>query len=311
MKNLIKYLGIQTDTTAHKEKIISAVGGFLGIFFILQITNYFVPGVSGALIVASMGASAVLLFAVPHGPLSQPWPLIGGHVISAIIGVSVRMLVPDIFLAAALAVGISIGVMYYLRCIHPPGGASALAAVVSGPDVYALGFQYVLTPVFINAGVIMLTAILVNYSFPWRRYPAALSVKPKAKDSPTHGLGLIPRTNLQHALKSMQSFSDISEEELEEIYQKAAQYKCDSKLTLEDIKLGHYYLHGKNTGTGVVRRVIDESDDKNNDMVIYKIITGSDRQKTASTTRENFAKWAKYEVVFENNQWKIFEEKNS
>ena len=82
MKNLIKYLGIQKDTTAHKEKFISAIGGFLGIFLILHITNYFVPGIAGALIVASMGASAVLLFAVPHGPLSQPWPLIGGHIIS-------------------------------------------------------------------------------------------------------------------------------------------------------------------------------------------------------------------------------------
>ena len=310
MKKFIKYLGIQKDTTAHKEKVISAVGGFLGIFLILQITNYFVPGVSGALIVASMGASAVLLFAVPHGPLSQPWPLIGGHVISAIIGVSVRMYVPDMFLAAALAVGISIGVMYYLRCIHPPGGASALAAVVSGPSVYALDFQYVLTPVFINALVIVLTAILVNYPFAWRRYPAALSVKPQTKAEPIHGLGLIPRADLQYALKAMQSFADISEEGLEEIYQKAAQYKRDSDLSVADIKLGHYYLHGKNTDTGVVRRVIDESDDKNNDMVIYKNITGPDRQQTASITRENFAKWARHEVVFENEQWKIIEGKN-
>jgi len=311
MNDFIRFLGVQKDTTAHKEKVISAAGGFLGIFLILQITNYFLPGIAGALIVASMGASAVLLFAVPHGPLSQPWPLIGGHVISAIIGVSVRMLVPDMFLAAALAVGISIGAMYYLRCIHPPGGASALAAVVSGPDVYALGFQYVLTPVFINASVIMLTAMLVNYPFAWRRYPAILSVKSQVKASPAHGLGLIPRSDLQYALKSMQSFADISEEELEVIYRKAAQHKRDSNFKLSDIKLGHYYLHGKNSDTGVVRRVIDESDNESNDMVIYKIITGPDRQQTGSVTRANFAKWAKHEVVFENNQWKIMEGKNT
>jgi CBS domain-containing membrane protein len=309
MKNFIKYLGIQKDTTAHKEKLISAVGGFLGIFLILHITNYFVPGIAGALIVASMGASAVLLFAVPHGPLSQPWPLIGGHVISAIIGVSVQMLVPDLFLAAALAVGISIGVMYYLRCIHPPGGASALAAVVSGHDVYALGFQYVLTPVFINACVIVLTAVLVNYFFPWRRYPAALACKEDPTPKPATGLGVIPRADLQYALKAMQSFSDISEDELEEIYRKAAQHKSDRDFKKSDIKLGFYYLHGKDADTGVVRRVIDESDDKNNDMVIYKIITGPDRQQTATTTREKFAKWAKHEVVFENNQWQIIKRK--
>lgn len=71
-KKLAQLVGVQLDTTSHWEKMISGVGGFLGIFLILQITHFFVPGVAGALIVASMGASAVLLFAVPHGPLSQP-----------------------------------------------------------------------------------------------------------------------------------------------------------------------------------------------------------------------------------------------
>ena len=130
IKKIAHFIGVQLDTTNHVEKLISAAGGFIGILLILQVTHFFIPGVAAALIVASMGASAVLLFAVPHGPLSQPWPLIAGHVISASIGVTVRLYVPDMFLAGALAVGLSIGVMYYLRCIHPPGGASALAAVV-------------------------------------------------------------------------------------------------------------------------------------------------------------------------------------
>ncbi|MBI3188205.1 MAG: HPP family protein, partial [Gammaproteobacteria bacterium] len=169
-KRFLQLIGVQLDTTDHREKLISAVGGFLGIFLVLNITHFFVPGVAGALIVASMGASAVLLFAVPHGPLSQPWPLLGGHVLSAMIGVTMHILVDDMFLAGALAVGISIAVMYYTRCIHPPGGASALAAVVSGPAVYALGYQFVLTPVLLNALVILVVALLVNYPFAWRRY---------------------------------------------------------------------------------------------------------------------------------------------
>jgi len=308
MKKITAFLGVQLDTTPHKEKLVSAIGGFLGIFFILHITQYFVSGLAGALIVASMGASAVLLFAVPHGPLSQPWPLIGGHVISACIGVTVRMLVPDIYLAAALAVGISIGVMYYLRCIHPPGGASALAAVVSGPEVAALGFQYVLTPVLLNAVVIMLVAIIVNYPFPWRRYPFSLSVKRDVTEDIKHGsLGLIPKRDLQFAIKSMQSFADISEQELEQIYQAAALHSKQTQLSKDDIKLGHYYIHGANAGNGVVRRVIDESEQDDKDMVIYKVITGADRQTTSVTTRETFAKWAKHEVVFEKDQWKILQ----
>ena len=310
-----KLLGVQIDVTQHKEKIISAVGGFIGIYAILFITQLYVPVPSASLIVASMGASAVLLFAVPHGPLSQPWPVFGGHVISAVIGVTVRLLVPDMLLAAALAVGISIAVMYYLRCIHPPGGATALAAVVGGPDIQALGFGFVLTPVMINASIILLMAWLVNYPFSWRRYPSALSTSETTtaalRQSSDAGIGRIPRRDLEFALKSMQSFADISEEELENIYLRASQHAMDMRLKSDDIKLGHYYIHGPYAGAGEVRRVIDESvaEIGKKDMVIYKIITGPDRQVTASCTREAFANWARHEVEYINEQWKIIEKK--
>lgn len=312
MNNYIKkigaFLGVQLDTTPHKEKLISALGGFIGIFFILHITNYFVPGLSGALIVASMGASAVLLFAVPHGPLSQPWPLIGGHVLSAFIGVSTYIIVPDMFLAAALAVGVSIAVMHYLRCIHPPGGASALAAVVGGQDVISLGYQYVLTPVLLNAMVIFILAMVVNYPFSWRRYPSFLSLRSRTPGDKKHGgLGVIPKRDLQYALKSMKSFADVSEEELEAIFSTAILHNKQAKLTKQDILLGHYYIHGHNSGKGVIRRVIDESEQNDKDMIIYKVITGSDRQTTSVITREAFAQWARHEVVFEKNQWKIIQ----
>ena len=305
-----KLLGIQSDLTSHGEKLISAVGGFLGIFIILYITRAFVGETASVLIVASMGASAVLLFAVPHGPLSQPWPLLGGHFISALIGISIRMLVPDMLLAAALAVGLSIGVMYYLRCIHPPGGASALAAVVSGPEVHALGYLFALVPVLLNATVILLVALLVNYPFKWRRYPVGLARQSEqaGEARSKHGsIGRIPRRDLEYALKSMRSFSDISEDDLEQIYQRASQHALTTKMSADDIQLGHYYLHGQLGSHGVVRRIIDESpaDDPAKDMVIYKIITGPEQQKTAVCTREAFAQWAKHEVVFQDDHWLI------
>ena len=312
-----KLLGVQIDVTPHKEKLVSAVGGFIGIYAILFVTRLSVTGSSASLIVASMGASAVLLFAVPHGPLSQPWPVFGGHVISAIIGVSVRLLVPDMLVAAALAVGLSIGVMYYLRCIHPPGGATALSAVVAGPEVTALGYDFVLTPVMINAGIILLVAWLVNFPFKWRRYPAVLSTAETTTDAlrkSSHGrIGRIPRRDLEYALKSMQSFADISEQELENIYLRASQHAMDMRLQPEDIKLGHYYIHGPYADSGVVRRVIDESEAEtgNKDMVIYKIITGPQRQQTASCSREAFASWARHEVAFIDEQWQIIEKKDA
>ncbi|VFN05741.1 MAG: HPP family protein [Candidatus Kentron sp. G] len=156
------------------EKLICALGGFLAILVVIWITRHFVPSGGVALVVASMGASAVLLFVVPASPFSQPWPLLAGHLIPGTIGVTCGMLIPDLMLASAITVSATILVMQYLRCIHPPGGATALTAVIGGPDIHALGYQFLLTPVGINVVIMLGMAILVNYWFPWRRYPAGL-----------------------------------------------------------------------------------------------------------------------------------------
>ncbi|MCK5667362.1 MAG: HPP family protein [Thiotrichaceae bacterium] len=304
---LIQLLGIQLDNTQHKEKIISATGGFISIFFVLLITSSIVGMQSAGLIVASMGASAVLLFAVPQGPLSQPWPVAGGHLLSALVGVSCYLIIPNLILAASLAVGISIAVMYYFRCIHPPGGATALAAVVGGKQIHLLGYEYVISPVLYNVLAILLVAIAFNYMFPWRRYPAALAKQQQLKkDSKVKesSIGIIPRSDLEYALKSMRSFTDISEIELEQIYKTASQHELATHLAPEHIILGHYYLHGKNDGSGVIKRVIDESCDAK-DMIIYKVITGPERKKTEASSREEFSIWAKHEVIYKEDKWSI------
>jgi CBS-domain-containing membrane protein len=312
LKNWPRLIGVQLDTTTHREKLISAAGGFVSILLVLMITQHFVPGVSGALIVASMGASAVLLFAVPHGPLSQPWPVFGGHVLSALMGVTFFNLIPDMVVAAAVAVGVSIVVMFYSRCIHPPGGATALAAVVGSDAVHQLGYQFVLTPVMLNALIILIVAVIFNYPLAWRRYPFALvqiraenekavaaSVKHKEQSA-------IPRSDLEFALRQLGTFSNISEEELERIYATAKQHGRQHMLKPDDIKLGHYYAHGMYSDHLAVRRIIDESRHENpdKDMVIYKIVAGRDLYKTAAVTRRDFARWAKYEVALYGNIWR-------
>jgi CBS-domain-containing membrane protein len=305
LKNLFELLGFQLDTTAHKEKLISALGGFCAIFMIFLLTSHYVKGPESHLIIASMGASAVLLFAVPHGPLSQPWPVFGGHLISATIGVSAALLINNTVLAAALAVGLSIGVMYYLRCIHPPGGATALSAVVGGSQIHQLGFDFLVTPVLLNVAIILCVAVLFNLPFAWRRYPALYAKVSKNEScEKAQQIGRIPRKDLEFALKSMQSFTDISELELERIYQTATSHQLSRHLSIEDIKLGHYYLHGRSNGKGVIRRVIDESAD-HKDMLIYKVITGPENGKTQVASRENFSRWAQHEVSFENGEWLI------
>ena len=308
----IHLIGVDLEKVSHHERIISAVGGFLGIGGILLVTTSVLPVASAGLIVASMGATAVLLFAVPHGKLSQPWALIGGHFISACIGVTAAKLVPETILAAALAVGLAIGAMHYTRCIHPPGGASALAAVISGSKVHALGYMYVLTPVMLNVAVILLIAILVNLPFAWRRYPAALkSLLGKVK--PEETLELREQTGIQiddihYAIEKMDIVVDVTDDDLNEIFRLAKQHANEGRLTVRQIHLGKSYSNGEYGNDWSVRMVLDESPETESNQVIYRVVAGKDRRNTGVCTREEFAQWAKYEVIRNENNWQRVEE---
>jgi CBS-domain-containing membrane protein len=210
-------------SVSHREQWISAVGGLVGILAVLAVSRELLAGQPAYFIVASMGASAVLLFAAPHGALSQPWPLIGGHLVSAAVGVTVTGLIGDPGLEAAVAVALSIGLMYGLRCLHPPGGATALFAVLGGESIHALGYGYLVAPVLLNALTLLVVAILFNYPFAWRRYPQAwmhesaevvCAVAPDAHPEKC----MIPHSALVYALSQIDTFVDVSEEDLQRIY---------------------------------------------------------------------------------------------
>jgi len=162
---LRRWAGIGHERATHTEKWLSTAGGLAGILGVALISQSQLGLAGSASIIASMGSSAVLLFAVPHGPLSQPWSVFGGHLVSAIVGVTCVKLIPVPMLAAAIAVALAIGAMHYLRCIHPPGGATALGAVLGGDAVHQLGYQFVITPVMLNALTILLVALLFNAPF--------------------------------------------------------------------------------------------------------------------------------------------------
>lgn len=203
---------------SHGEKGISAVGGFLGILAVLWISNSVLDQQGAAMVIASMGASAVLVFAVPHGALSQPWSVLGGNVISAFIGVSCAQQIADPFVAGAAAVGLAILAMYYLQCLHPPGGATALVAVLGGESVQQLGYGFLLTPVLANVLVLLAVAVLINLPFQWRRYPLTF-VRPRAETEPAarEEVG-ITHSDLVYALSQLDSFIDVSEQDLIRIY---------------------------------------------------------------------------------------------
>lgn len=218
----------EINHASHNERWISAVGGFIGVLAVLWVSSQVLDHQGAAMIIASMGASAVLLFAVPHGALSQPWAVVGGNVISALIGVTCAQQVGDMYLAAALAVGLSIAAMYYLRCLHPPGGATALVAVLGGEAVHQLGYGFVVSPVLINTLIILATAVLVNLPFHWRRYPASFAQTAKAAEiTPPTERALLAHQDLVYALSKLDSFIDVSEEDLIRIFTLAVHHTHD------------------------------------------------------------------------------------
>jgi CBS-domain-containing membrane protein len=154
------------------EIIWSWIGSFLVISAVAYIDNRFLEGTDLVLIIGSFGASAVLIYGAIRSPLAQPRNLLGGHIISAIIGVfAYKLLYPHIWLAAALAVATSIAVMHATRTLHPPGGATALIAVIGGQKIHDLGYLYAIIPVGTGALIMLIVALSINNLPRSRRYP--------------------------------------------------------------------------------------------------------------------------------------------
>jgi CBS domain-containing membrane protein len=176
---------------------------------------------SGAIwLIAPMGASAVLLFCLPGSPLAQPWAVIGGNVVSALVGVACFKLLGTGVWTAPLAGGLAILAMFSLRCLHPPGGAVALTAVLADPSVHALGFQFALAPVALNSALMVGAALVVN-NVTGRRYPHAQRSPldhphATADAAPTARLGF-QRDDLDAVLRQYGQVLDVSRDDLENI----------------------------------------------------------------------------------------------
>jgi CBS domain-containing membrane protein len=304
---IARLLGLEFDNISHAERLVSTIGGALGIFCIFIVTRASLDATGTLLIVPSMGASAVLLFAVPHGVLSQPWNVIGGHLVSALIGVSCAIAIPGEILAASLAVGLAIGAMHYLRCIHPPGGATALAAVIGGESIHALGYQFVITPVLINVLIILIIAVVFNYLFPWRRYPEWLGKETAADAVENMAISQrsIEHADLVYALSQLDTIIPVSEHDLLRIYALATGQVNQRQLQPEQVKPGCYYSNGAIGADRCIRQIVDTSpsNDPAKDMVVYKVIVGTIPRSSAMLTRAEFARWAVCEVIPDKDDW--------
>lgn len=188
-----------------------------------------VPGGPEALpfVVAPMGAAAVLLFAVPASPLAQPWPVIGGNLVSTAVGLTAHELVPDVLAAAALGVGAAIAVMMVLRCLHPPGGACALLAATATPAIEEQGYLFVLLPVAVNTAALVLVALGVN-NLTGRRYPHRPPASPD-QPSPTERLGVQPE-DVEEAMRRSGERLDVLPADVVALVRDAERQALDRRL---------------------------------------------------------------------------------
>ncbi len=156
----------------NKEILWSWIGAFLGIALVAWVDHFFFEGSDLSLMIGSFGASAVLVYGAVRSPLAQPRNLMGGHILSAIVGVACWKLFHQYpWLAEAVAVATAIALMHITRTLHPPGGATALIAVIGSAGIHKLGFIYVLIPATLGPLILLVVALLVNNIPESRRYP--------------------------------------------------------------------------------------------------------------------------------------------
>ncbi|MFP6849106.1 MAG: HPP family protein [Pseudomonas sp.] len=202
------------------EQALSCLGACLGLLFTAWLCSY-TQGIDNPWLIAPMGASAVLLFAVPASPLAQPWSILGGNTISALVGVACAAWLGHGAAVAALAGGLAIAAMFSLRCLHPPGGAVALTAVLAGEDIAHLGFHFALYPVALNSLGLLLIALFFNNALR-RRYPHRptehANIHGTRDAIPRDRLGFTPE-DLDAVLEARGELLDISRDDLEEILQ--------------------------------------------------------------------------------------------
>lgn len=167
-----KYVIYKETLVDYKEHFWSFLGAFFGIGIIAFIQSHSLSSTENIFLIGSFGASSVLIYGAIQSPLAQPRNLVGGHVISALVGVTVFKIVPDIiWLSAPLAVAFSIVLMQYTKTLHPPGGATALIAVSSTGKIPELGYWYVLSPVLSGCIILLITALIFNNITSNRSYP--------------------------------------------------------------------------------------------------------------------------------------------
>lgn len=179
----VKYVMYKETLVDAKEHFFTFLGAFFGIGIIGYLSSLYFFQEDSIFLIGSFGASSVLIYGAINSPLAQPRNLIGGHLVSAIVGVTVFKLLPDtLWLSSALSVALAIVLMQVSKTLHPPGGATALIANIGSEKIKALGYFYVFSPVLSGVLILFLVALLFNNITPSRRYPVNRNYKKRIKN---------------------------------------------------------------------------------------------------------------------------------
>lgn len=212
----------------YAESLRACCGVLIGILITGLVSRAALGTSTLPALVAPLGASAVLLFAVPSSQMAQPWSILGGNIVSALIGAGVAQLLgagllSDPLLAAAAAAAAAIAAMYLLRCLHPPGGAVALTAVLGGPAIQEAGYSFAFWPVGLSS-LLMLAVAMVFNNLTGRRYPHLKAVPRNIHGTrdplPTARIG-VTEADVSRVLEQQDEMYDVSPEDLGRLVQEA------------------------------------------------------------------------------------------
>ena len=206
----------------HTQIIVPAVAASISLLIIGTVSHHLLATTSiSHFLVASMGASALLLFVIPSSPLSQPWALFGGHMLSGFIGISCALLIEDTVIASSIALPLAVILMMYLRCLHPPGGATALIPILMVEEIHEIGFQFIFTPIAVNTLVLLLLSLLINRVVLHRHYAAHSVPEPLPVQEETEAViqsSPFTADDLAYAFEKMDTYIDVDEDDLFRIY---------------------------------------------------------------------------------------------
>jgi len=227
LKELLSLFGTPVASALQrKDQWLAVLATFVAMLSIGLVSDWLTPTSQTLLLVASLGPSIVLIFVVPNSPFSQPYPLLMGHFVAAIIGVSCAYLPLDLYLSAAIGITLCMLLMFFLDCVHPPAGATAMMPIIVGPEAVG-SFHFVYFPVLINMTLLVLLAIAfhrwwLKKEYPTHPTPATDLIHKHDDASPLARLGLNP-DDLEEALKDMDAYLNITEKDLTQVYGLAQQ----------------------------------------------------------------------------------------